>query len=67
MFPGRDVAIRTVEIKTMKGILTRLIQRLHELEVGDGGREPTTELNVEETQCSHYGRRIKTHASRCVR
>ena len=36
LFPSRDGQVRSVEIKTAKGILVRPVQRLYHLEVGGG-------------------------------
>ena len=33
VFPGKDGIIRSVEVKTAKGVFTRSIQRLHDLEI----------------------------------
>ena len=33
VFPGRDGVIRAVRIKTVKGIVTRPIQKVHDLEI----------------------------------
>ena len=33
IYPGRDGCVRTVEVKTSRGVLTRPIQHVHELEV----------------------------------
>lgn len=35
VFPGRDGLIRSVEVRTVKGVLTRSIQHLHDLEIND--------------------------------
>ena len=35
VFPGRDGVIRAVRIKTVKGMLTRPIQRVHDLEINN--------------------------------
>jgi len=46
VFPGRDGLIRSVEVKTSRGVLVRPIQRLHDLEINDGfgpGDHPTSE------------------------
>ena len=44
VFPGRDGVIRAVRIKTVKGMVTRPIQRVHDLEINNcvGGLPPDT-------------------------
>ena len=44
VFPGRDGVIRAVRIKTVKGMLTRPIQKVHDLEINScvGGLPPDT-------------------------
>ena len=34
LYPGRDGLVRSAEIRTSKGLRTRAIQRLHDLELG---------------------------------
>ncbi|XP_013390867.1 uncharacterized protein LOC106159196 [Lingula anatina] len=36
VFPGRDGLVRSVEVKTSKGLITRPIQKLHDLEISSG-------------------------------
>ena len=44
VFPGRDGVIRAVRIKTVKGMVTRPIQKVHDLEINScvGGLPPDT-------------------------
>ena len=35
LFPGKDGVVRSVKLKTSKGIVIRSIQRLHDLEIND--------------------------------
>ena len=35
LFPGRDGLIRTVTLKTQRGLLRRLVQRLHRIEASN--------------------------------
>ena len=35
VYSGRDGLVRTVQVKTTKGLLTRPIQRIHDLEMTD--------------------------------
>ena len=41
VYPGRDGLVRTVQVKTTKGLLTRPIQRIHDLEMTDSTLEST--------------------------
>ena len=43
VFPGKDGLIRSVNVKTSKGVITRPIQRLHHLEISSCGSEAVTE------------------------
>jgi hypothetical protein len=59
-FPGIDGMVRTLEIRTARGLLTRSIQRVHDLELssqgqgGGGGSLPSTDQSSERTvdKCS---------------
>ena len=55
VYPGRDGLVRTVEVKTANGLLTRPIQRIHDLEMTDSTFESTESPN----RVSQYGRKIK--------
>ena len=55
VYPGRDGLVRTVEVKTTKGLLTRPIQRIHDLEMTDSTFESTESPN----RVSQYGRKMK--------
>ena len=37
VFPGRDGLVRTVEVKTAKGVYMRPVQRIHDLEMANHG------------------------------
>ena len=41
VYPGRDGLVRTVEVRTAKGVLTRPIQRIHDLEIIDSPNDST--------------------------
>ena len=41
VYPGRDGLVRTVQVKTTKGLLTRPIQRIHDLKMTDSTLEST--------------------------
>ncbi|XP_064108041.1 uncharacterized protein LOC135216591 [Macrobrachium nipponense] len=43
VFPGKDGLIRSVNVKTSKGVITRPIQRLHYLEISSFDSEAITE------------------------
>ena len=43
VFPGKDGLIRSVNVKTSKGVITRPIQRLHYLEISSCSSEAVTE------------------------
>ena len=55
VYPGRDGLVRTVEVKTAKGLLTRPIRRIHNLEMTKSTFESTESPN----RVSQYGRKIK--------
>ena len=40
LFPGRDGVSRSAEVRTSKGLKTRAVQRLHDLEISDPGQGP---------------------------
>ena len=44
MHPGRDGVVRSVNLKTVKGIVTRSIQRLYDLEISENDPLPSTPL-----------------------
>lgn len=60
IFPSKDKLIRTVEIRTQKGLLIRPIQRLHILEVNN--HEKDWEENVPQDQSA-----IRTRGGRVVK
>ena len=45
--PGRDGLVRAVDVKTAKGVLTRPIQKVHDLEINDAVQEPSP--NIQQT------------------
>lgn len=54
VFPGKDGLVRSVKLKTAKGIVQRPIQRLHDLEINNGA--PCTELEgTEESSNKNNG------------
>ena len=41
VYPGKDGLVRAVDVKTAKGVVTRPIQKIHDLELTDSKREPS--------------------------
>ena len=41
VYPGKEGLIRAVDVKTAKGVVTRPIQKIHDLELTDSKREPS--------------------------
>ena len=56
VFPGKDGLVRSVEVKTVNGLLVRPIQRLHDLEVQSGGHGGS--MNVPPASLSADGARV---------
>ena len=50
VFPGRDGIVRSVQVKTAKGTLTRPIQRLHDLEIANNDH-----VGVDQGNDQHVG------------
>lgn len=43
LFPGKDGIIRSVKVKTAKGVISRPVQKLHNLELSSAGEDATTD------------------------
>ena len=41
VYPGKDGLVRAVDVKTAKGVVTRPIQKIHDLELTDSKKEPS--------------------------
>ena len=53
LFPGKDGVTRSVSLKTAKGVVTRSIQKLHDLEVNDQTASSLSETLKSDTDNFH--------------
>ena len=68
LIPSKDKLIRTVEVKTRKGLFVRPIQRLHLLELeGRGPMSDGTEADSQGPDSSDDTAGIRTRTGRCVK